>query len=143
MSFSKRAANSKTYTAKMEPWVIATLVGSLLMTSTFLLMFFSAEPSQWWRPPFTSLFVLPFMALLPGMARQRSYRLNDTALVVERLSQSTEIPLAHISRIRPTNMPFRRGLLIDYRYDEHIVISPKLAGEFMQDIEARRAKLRS
>jgi hypothetical protein len=141
----------QTYTSKVDAWLVALLIGALLLCVLAGFTTFSAVAATGNWTPFISgtLPLLIVGAGLPAwMCMSVRYTLNDDTLKVKAGFFSWQVPVAEITAIAPTRNPLSSPALsldrlrIDYSRGKAIMISPKLKEQFLQDLEARRAKLK-
>jgi hypothetical protein len=137
------------YTSKVDVWLIAVLIGVALLGFLVGLAALRASGVSGKRAPFLFTALLPLaigLGLPIWMYTSTRYVLNDNTLLVKSGGFSWQIPVAEITAITPTRNARSSPALsldrlrIDYSVDKSVMISPKLKQQFLQDLDARRAK---
>lgn len=146
------------YKSKIDASQTITLVGLILFPLGLVLMLVSAFALHSFsyadHPVAYSLVMVSYLMMLPHFMlslwrfTNTRYTLADNTLRVKSGPSSWAVPLAEITNIKPVlnahpspALSFER-LRIDHGEGKSLMISPKLKEEFMQDLDARRAKLR-
>jgi hypothetical protein len=134
------------YTSKVDAWLVAILLATVVLIVSSLFFF----PQT--RSATVLLVRLPVLAIGIGLPAwvllSTKYTLNDATLLVKSGPFSWQVPVAEITSVTPTHNPLSSPALsldrlrIEYG-SQAIMISPRLKEEFMQDLDARRVKLKS
>ena len=132
------------YPSKIDAWLGVVLIGACIAVG---LAFFVAVKSG--RPQMI-IATLPAVVIGAGLPiwlmLSTRYTLNDTRLLVKSGPFSWEVPIKSITSVTETSNPLSSPALsldrlrIEYSQGKAVMISPKQKREFLQDLEARRAR---
>ena len=134
------------YTSKIDTWLALVLVGAV---ASCLIAFMFALSTGSVAAIAVSLPTLVVGAGLPlWLITSTTYTLCDSTLLVNSGPFKWNVPIQQINSITPTSNPLSSPALsidrlrIDYGQGQSIMISPKEKGIFIEDLEARRGKIR-